>query len=90
MKLIHKLKDIFDEVIKNSQKYKSVETTSIVEAINRSINSLAPKDVDYPKSYDMRINNTISRLTDGEMFAKSLFDEIWRDKRRNGTILKAQ
>lgn len=51
IKLIQKFKDNFDEIIKNSEKYESVQTTSIVESINRSINSFAPKDVDYPKSY---------------------------------------
>lgn len=37
---------------------------------------VAPKDINYSKSYDMRIDNTMSKLTQGEMFVEEIFKKL--------------
>ena len=76
LKLINKISSIFDEVLKNSEKYVKLYTTSIVESINRSINPFAPKDINYAKTYDMRVDNTLGRLTNGEKYVQSIFEKL--------------
>lgn len=75
-KLYNKIEKPLKNVQKDSELYVKRLTSSLVESINRSILVSTPKDKDYPHTYSGRVDSTFSRLTVGENWFKSIFEDF--------------